>query len=278
MTLRYVEKFTNITGTISYEFPLRMYEWETSQPLRTAIGQAIGADYGHDHHGYAPAPFSPSRERIRVTAVTSTAALLEAALDEARAECYRIGLGYLYRLDSDGSTRRRALARLDSMPGFTRQVGQSVHIPLIFDFLRVGPWESTTATTGSQTCNSDPETFTINNPGNLPCMAMVFRLRSNAVNGCDTPTIVNETNDYTMSSTRVLTTATSELRINTETAAVELTTDDGSNYANDFALFTIGAGQGGTLFRLEPGDNTISVDVAASANFDFEWSFYPRWV
>lgn len=278
MTLRYVEKFTNITGTISYEFPLRMYEWETSQPLRTAIGQAIGADYGHDHHGYAPAPFSPSRERIRVTAVTSTAALLEAALDEARAECYRIGLGYLYRLDSDGSTRRRALARLASTPGFTRTIGQFVHMPLIFDFLRVGPWEATTATTGSQKVAATPEAFTISNPGNLPCDAILFRFRSDSAGPTTDLSLTNSTNGMSFSTTRDLSHADHELRVNTETWAVEYSANDGGSYSNDYNVFSIGATQVG-IMRLEPGDNSMSAAVASGTpDYTLVWSFNARYI
>lgn len=277
MTLRYVEKFTNIAGTISYEFPLGLYEWETSQVLRTATGQAIGADYAHDHHGYAPSPFAPSRERIRVTAFEITTALLEAAMDEARAECYRIGLGYLYRLDSDGSTRRRALARLGSMPGFTRQVGQSVHIPLIFDFLRVGPWMSATSVTGSQKVDANPETFNITNDGNLPCDAIVFRFRSDGTGPTTDLSLTNTTNGMSFSTTRDLSHADHELRVNTETWAVEYSANDGSSYANDYSLFSTGAAQVG-IMRLEPGVNAMSAAVASGTpDYTLEWEFTPRW-
>lgn len=273
MTLRYISKFESNDTLISYQFPLGLYQWETSQRLRVPLSTGIAADYAHDHIGYAVSPQDPSRERIRCIAKETTSALLEAEIDEARAECYRIGLGKLYRVDAD-ATLRWAWARLENMPSFTREGGQSVHIPLIFDFVRISPWHPETATTGTQTVNETPEAFTINNPGNLPVYAMVFRLRSNGSNACTNPAITNTTNGLTISTTRDLTAADHELKIDTGRRTVEYSTDDGASYANDYSLFTVGADQGGTWMRLEPGDNAMSVTDGGTANYSFEWEFY----
>lgn len=253
MTLRYVEKFENIAGTISYTFSLHGMEAQFEQTLRAPRGIGVGANYAHDHLGYGISPKDPGRIRVRCISVETTEALLEAELDEARAECYRIGLGYLYRLDSDGSTRRRCLARLESMPGWTRTVGQFVHAPLMFDFVQLSDWMATTATTGSQTIDTPLESVTVNNPGNLPVTSVVWRLRNNGTARASRPVLFNTTTGQYMASLRQMLSADQEVYIDTETLAVRWSENDGAGYANDYSNFA------GQPLRLNPGDNTIRV-------------------
>lgn len=276
MTLRYISKFESNDTLISYTFPLGLYEWESAQPLRVPLSVGVGADFAHDHIGRAPSPQDPARERIRCIGVESSAANMEAEIDEARAECYRIGLGKLWRIDDNG-TLRWAWARLAAMPVFTRRGFQVRHMPVAFDFIRISAWHPATATTGSQTVNESPEAFTINNPGNLPVYAMVFRLRSNGSNACTNPAISNTTNGLSMSSSRDLTAADHELKIDTGRRTVEYSTNDGSSYANDYSNFSLGSTQGGVWMRLEPGDNTFSVTDGGTANYSFEWEFYANY-
>lgn len=289
-TIRYVEKFENIAGTISYTFPLNGYEAEIAQPFRTPLSIGVGADYAHDHLGYGLAPRDPGRIRIRALAVESSEANLEAEIDEARAECYRIGLGYLYRLDSDGSTRRRCLARIASMPTITRAVGQFVHMPIIFDFIQLSDWFATSATTGTEagvTANS--KAVTIANGGNLPVRSgLVFTLTANAAAGWGPITIENTTTGQALVTTRVAETDGATLVIGNPDYAVEYNSGRSSlvvgqsgryvgkavvgNHAarNDYALITLSDG----FLYLEPGNNSFVITMAGSPNYDFDYSFY----
>lgn len=278
VALRYPEKFTSLDGTTTvYTFSTALMEAQFEQNFRSPVSIGVGADYAHDHLGYGVSPRDPGVISIRTMAVESSGANLSAELDEARSKCYLIGKGYLYRLEADGSTRRRCLARLQSMPGLTINGNNQFGIsPLVFRFLQLSDWQATSATASSATINSDPETFTINNPGDLPAYA-TFRARANGTTCMTNMAVTNTTNGMSFSTTRDFTAADDELRINCETLAVELSTNDGSSYANDYALFSTPADQVG-IMRLEPGDNSMSIADDGTPNYDFEWSFNALYV
>lgn len=291
MTLRYIEKFENIAGTISYTFPLSAYEAQIEQAMRTPMSVGVGADYAHDHLGYGVAPKDVGRIRVRAFAKESTAANLEAEIDEARSECLRIGLGYLYRLDADGSTRRRCLARLASMPSIVRAVGQFVHMPIVFDFVQLSDWFATTATTGGEngiTANS--KSFTVTNAGNIPVKTgFSLTLTAVAVSGFGPTTIQNNTTAQVLYSTRVAELAGAVLVVGNPDYAV--TYDDGRDSltvglagryvgqavvgnhpgaANDYSVVNIVNG----FFTLEPGNNSFVITIPGSPNYDYAYSFY----
>lgn len=273
MPTRYIEKIENIAATISYLFPLKAYEWTSEQSFRTAYAAVAGADYAHDFHGYLSAPKDVARERIRAIAVESSAANLEAEIDEMRSELQRIGLGKAYTLESDGTTRRWAYARPASLPNLMRGVGQTLHMPTGFDMLRFSDWFAAAASTGTQSVTASPTDFTIANNGNIPAKFMVFRLRAGASGGITNPSILNQTNNYSIATTRDSASLNDEIRINTETKTVEYSTDDGVSYADDYALVTLGGTQVG-FFLLDPGNNSIRITCGGTPNFSFEWSFF----
>lgn len=267
---KYVSKFENAAATISYSFLLSQYEWETQQGIRSALAPVIGADFAYDHHGLFPAPRTESRETIRCLA-TGTPATIEAAIKEARGECQRIGKGKLFTLDSTAALKW-AWARLMATPSFAVKTNQFNLAPLMFDFARLSDWFTASATTGSQTCDASPETFTINNPGDLPCLTAVFRFRSNGATGGTNMTLTNTTNSFSFSTTRDLTGADHELKVDCGAYSVKRSTDNGANYADDYSLFTVGAGQV-AFMRLEPGDNAMSYTDGGTPNLSLEWSF-----
>jgi hypothetical protein len=279
MATMYPEKFENLAATISYSFSLKQMEAQFEQSLRVPLSMGVGADYAHDHLGYGVSPKDPGSIRIRTLAVESSAANLETEVAEAAAECYRIGKGYLYRLGTDGSTRRRCLARLRSMPSVTiNGTFQFGTTPLIFDFVQLSDWMATTATTGTQKVDADDEAFTINNPGTLPCTAVVFRFRSDGAGPSTDLSLTNLTNEMSFSTTRDLTATDHELRVNTESFAVEWSTNDGGDYANDYSLFTIPTGQV-QIMQLEPGDNSMVASVVSGTpDYTLGWEFYARYV
>lgn len=270
-TLRYLEKFENLAATLSYTFHLRNYEWVSEQQLKTPVAAVAGANYVHDFLGTSPSPKNVSVERVRCLVKKATFAELETEIDNARAYCYRIGLGKLYVLNTDG-TRRWAYGRLESMPSVTVASPQGFFSPFIFQFIRVSDWFGTTATTGTRVATVTPDTFTINNPGSAAVDFAVIRFRANTAAGFTNPVLANLTNGYSISSTRDSASVDSELKIDCERMEVKFSSDNGVNYTDDWALATIAAIQVG-LMRFEPGDNTMRYTDGGTPNLNIEWSF-----
>jgi hypothetical protein len=276
MTTRYLARFESTDGALVVTFGLNAYRWESDQAFRLALSPAAGADWAYDPAGKGRAPLDVAVERVSYLVRAATEAALETALAELRSRIARIGLGYLIRRDSDG-TERRAFARPATMPVISRVPGSQVAQPVVLEFRRLSHWMATTATTGSTTVTSTPHTWTISNPGDLPCDAVVFRLRSNSAGPTTDPKLENLTNGYWWATTRDLTHAYHEIRIDTGRWAVEWSTNDGASYSNDWALASIGATQVG-IMRLEPGSNSMRATVASGTpSYTLEWSFYARY-
>lgn len=87
------------------------------------------------------------------------------------------------------------------------------------------------------------------------------------------PKIVNDSNDDEFSTTRDSTATDDELKVDSERATVERSTDDGSVYANDYSLFSIGATQVGFM-RLEEGENDFHYEDGGTPNEVVELRFY----
>jgi hypothetical protein len=276
--IRYIEKFEDRLGVQSYTFPLALYEYQSQQGLRIAQAPAVGADYEYDFHRYFPAPKEVGVETIRFLNIGNTAALLETQIDDIRNKLYSFGRGKLWALASDG-TRRWAWGRLRDMPTIQVGVGRFRYTPHVLTFLRTSDWQEQNATTGSQAINAaGTVSFNIVAGGNAPIYDAVFRLRSNSATGWIDPTIYNNTNAYRMQTTRDATGSNDELKIDGNSKKILWSTDDGVNYANDYANFAYGSAQH-DWFRLE-GGGTSQIQISTPSgtpNFNFEWSFYAKW-
>lgn len=278
---RYAEKFENLAGSLSYTFPIKGGEAQFEQSLRVPTSIAFAADYAHDHLGYGVSAKDPGTIRIRALIVQATAALMETEVDNARSICQRIGKGYLYRLNQDG-TRHRCLARLRSMPSFTRGGGNVNFQPISFDFLQLSDWMATAAVTGTQTIDTALEQVTLNNTGNQPC-PVLFRLRNNGYTRADLPALLNSTTGEYMTFLRAMNQPDHELYVDTSTGLVQFSTNDGASYANDYSNFA------GSLSWLAVGNNVFVTMAGRShplpflssievPNFDLSWSYTPRFV
>ena len=284
MTLRRPLKFESIAGTISYTFPLGHLEMQEEVGLRTAFTSGVGADYSHDHHGYGIPPKGNRIINVRAMLVESTPTALADEMDEARGECYRIGLGYLYRIEADGSTQRRCRARVNAIPSITiSNLNLFGAAPIIIQFTAISDWMATTATTGSQTIDTPVESVTVNNPGNIPVTDVVWRLRNVGLTRAERPVLFNVTTGQYAAFLRPMGAADDELYLDSGSRLVQFSTNDGAAYANDYSNFA------GDFFRLDPGDNTIKVlcgrsvplpflSTIGTPNFTLEWSLYGRYV
>lgn len=280
MGQRQIEKFTSIDGTISYTFLTNKAQHQIEQVYRAPVSSGIGANYAHDHLGYGVSPKDPRRITVRGLLYGSTATNLQTAVDEATSEIERIGKGWLYRLDVDGTTQRRCLARAVSAPSVMFDENFQFGImPTVFSFIGLSDWQATSATTGSQTIDTANESVTINNPGNIDCHAVVFRLRNNGTTRATSPVLFNTTTGERGVFLRSMNVADHELYWDTSSQLVQFSDTNGGGYVNDYSNFS------GTAMRLKPGNNTIKVccgrphmlpwlNTIGIPNLSLEWSFY----
>lgn len=289
--MRRLLKFENLAGTISYTFSTKLLESQEEVGLRTAFSAGVGADFSHDHHGYGAAPKGNRLINVRAMLVEASPTALADEMDEARAECYRIGLGYLYRVEADGSTQRRCLARVNAIPSVTiNNLNRHGAAPIIIQFVAISDWMATTATTGSQAISANPTLVTITNAGNIAVKSgIVFTLTATAAGGFSSPEIYNATTGERVSSTRYAAVAGAIWRVGNPDYAVAYgrpalmvgksdryighSTVGPGNLGNDYSLVTLA---GGGFPTLEPGANSIYVFGATAATF--EYSFYGAFV
>lgn len=272
MAVRYAEKFVSADGLLTYTFPLKAYEWESSGGLRLAPAPAIGADFAYDGLRSQIAPQEVASENVRFIVVSTTSALVDTAVDEARATLLRIGRGRLYTLTAAG-VRRWCWARIRQMPQTRVAVGNNLHEGMALAFDRYSPWYSEAQTNFSTTFTSSGQTAVITPSGNLPVTLMAIRIRSNSAAGFTDPNLKNQTNGYEFTSSRDASSSNDELKIDTEAMTVKRSTDDGVNYTDDFANLTLPAGQVG-FFRLEPGANTLQYVGGGTPNLNVDIAFY----
>lgn len=275
--LRYAEKFTSINGGVSYTFPTDEYEYTAAQAFREALAEVIGADYAHDFLAGAAWPKAPGEESVRFVIWADTAADADSAFDTMASTLRTIGLGKLWLVDAAG-TRRWCYAKLRARPAYVVNVEQFFNMPSEASFLRLSDWYASAPTTGSQALSAPITAFNITNPGNARTGLVTFRLRSNAVNGFQDPILVNLTNGQALTSSRDAAGADSELRIDTATAQVRYSNDDGVSYAGDYSLVTLAAKQAVVGIELEPGDNSMSYSQAlGTPDAVLEWEFWPAY-
>lgn len=265
--LRYLEKFESDGASVSYTFPLNAYEWQSTQPLRTAYGRVVGANYPHDHYGSLQAPKGRGIESYRAMIVKTSAAAVDTELDNMKEELVNIGRGKLYTLTAAG-VRRWATARLAGMPEFSVNPTHINHQPVIVRFDRLSDWKDSSETTGSElNITTSPKAFTINNPGNAPVYDAVFTIDADTAGGFSNLAITNSTTGYSITTTRDSAADTDQIVIDCGKGTYEF------NGADDFSLVTLGTTQTGFM-KLDPGNNSFSVTCDGTPSYDFAWAFY----
>lgn len=282
---RYPEKFTSLDGsTTVYTFPLGMFEFEPSQPLRDPVQPVMGTSRGFRMLGTAAALQALGSVRIRAIANESSSANLDAEVDELRSDLYTVGLGKLWSLGADGS-RRWCYAALSEMPTYTLTPRNLLLLPVVFGFTLFSDWLHETSITHTETVTASPDTFTVSNPGNIPATIVEVRFR----NTSGTPTGLKLENLtavstpfgsilYTFETLRDLTGADHEVRLFTgspaEAASVKRSTDNGSSYADDFANLVIGTAHRVLAFALAPGDNSLKATIPSVGSTDVQITAY----
>lgn len=273
-TVRYLDRFENVTGTISYKFPLAEYQWSENQQYRAAMGAVVGADYAWDYNRFGRAPKGIAFESITCSIIENAVLDIDAELDLMKRRLREVGLGKLWTIDSAG-VRRWAYARSASAPSVSVQ-GTGVPLSVNLSFMRLGDWRAQAQTTGTVAVTASPTTFNIRNLGNAPVYDIVFRYRANAISGYSSPQFVNTTNGYILTVQEVAGSADDEIKIDTKDFSVLKSTDDGVTYpTNVYSSLVLDSTQV-AIMKLDPGVNAISV-TGTAPNFSLEYSFYAAW-
>jgi len=281
-TMRRPEKFVALDASLTYTFPLKKLEWEAAQSVVGSYSAGIGRNFSFNHRGNAPAFLEDGMETIRLLSVQSTTALAEADMDDLRAKLWRIGTGYLYLLNGDG-TRRWSKARIEEIPrvSVTGDNAQFAYFPANISFRRLSFWQGETADTGSRTITTSGG-FTITALGNVPVQgaaaALVFRLRSNAAGASGgfgtTVVITNSTTGETLTIVASSGGVNGEIKIDCGANRIYRSDDDGATYTSLWASTTPGNQRG--LMTLAPGANSFT--VTGVTNADLSWSYQPTYL
>jgi len=259
--LRHPEKFVALDASLTYTFPLKKLEWEAAQSVVGSYSAGIGRNFSFNHRGNAPAFLEDGMETIRLLSVQSTTALAEADMDDLRAKLWRIGTGYLYLLNGDG-TRRWSKARIEEIPrvSVTGDNANFAYFPANISFRRL----------------------TITALGNVPVQgaaaALVFRLRSNAAGASGgfgtTVVITNSTTGETLTIVASSGGVNGEIKIDCGANRIYRSDDDGSSYTSIWSSTTPGNQRG--LMTLAPGANSFT--VTGVTNADLSWSYQPTYL
>lgn len=197
-------------------------------------------------------------------------------------------MGYLYRLESDGSTRRRCIARVEARPSITRGGFQSVHMPIIFRFSRLTDWYATSATSGSATVTTNPYMLSVTNAGNIWVKSgFVLTLTALTAAGLTNPSVRNYTTGQSVTSSRdsqvpysswkldsgvgVSFSRATGLLIGSVTSWIGASGLGNRSYRNDNSLVTLGTQRG--VLWLKPGVNQIEISVDGTPNYALAYSF-----
>lgn len=288
MGVRLIDKFESLDGTISYTFLTNRAEHQIEQGYRVPVSSGVGANYAHDHLGYGVSPKDPRRITVRGLLYGATATALQTAVDEATSEIERIGKGWLYRLDVDGSTYRRCLARPLSAPSVTFNGDFQFGImPTSFGFLGLSDWQATTATTGSGSLTAYQTIVTITNAGNIPVRTgIVFTITAVTAAGWSNPVITNLTTGESIASTRdsarigdiwqvgdpdyKVGYGLPSLMVGKAGRYVGYAAVGAQNYQNDYSLVTVTK----AFPTFNPGANQILIQLDGTPNATYAYSFY----
>lgn len=273
-TVRYLDRFENVTGTISYVFPLAEYQWSENQQYRASMGTVVGADYAWDYNRFGRAPKGVAFESITCSIIENAVLDIDTELDLMKRKLREVGLGKLWTVDSSG-VRRWAYARSVSAPAVSVQ-GTGVPLSVVLSFMRLGDWQSQAQTTGTIAITATPTTFNIRNAGNTLVHDIVFRYRANASSGYDSPQFVNNTNGYLFTIQEAAGSADDEIKIDTKDFSILKSTDDGVTYPTNVYSSLVLASTQVSIMKLNPGANAISV-TGTAPNFSLEYSFYAAW-
>lgn len=265
---RYLEKFTDASGSTEVTFPGFDVEWESSQPLRSSQAPLIGSDYGADLLGTATARLDFASERFRCRVYEPGGPSdVDDTLDELLAKIWSIGRGKLWTVDSTNA-RRWAFARPVSLPTVAWRADDVLSKSLSLDFVRFTPWFDEAPISASATKTASPATLEVTNHGTIAATRVQIRIQSQSAAGFSNIKVVNGANGHVFESTRDATSTNDELRLDTTVPEVTYSTDDGVNRDDDYAAYVEPPlAQKLLSFDLEPGVNELTITCSGTPNY-----------
>lgn len=273
MTTRYLEKFESENGTISVTLPLFAYEYASRQSLIVPIRQVSGASYAYPLRGNTQAIKAIGTESANFAHVEDFSfAALENSMDALKYAAITAAIGWIYLLADDG-TRRRARGFITDVPEMTIGYTQGLSIPAMVSWIRLTDWQSPDLiVTDPITLDDTPLTFSMDIEGNAPCYDAVIEIFGVFTN----PKLVNETNGYTLESTRDGALGSDSLRFDAGRNRVEFSDDTQATYVPDFANF-VRADRQIQLMRLDPGTDDFEYTDGGAPGATVIVQYHPHW-
>lgn len=267
---RWLEKFTNVAGTVEVTFSRLEHEWTPSQALEVPVAVAAGADYGVNLLGTGPMPKRVASERVRYLIRHSEGNTIDAQVDQHRARLRQIGQGRLWTLDDEGN-RRWAKAQIVAMPDFNFGPQNREFVPVSIEFARFSDWHAETETVVSQHVTASPTVMQVVNAGTARVTSLSIVIDARAGGGFVNPRVENSQTSEWLQVERSAANGNHVIRIDAARFAVEYSTDGGTAWANDYENLVTGPAQAG-LITLVPGANDIA--ISGVTNADVEVRFF----
>lgn len=260
---RVLREFSSKDGTYKWVFPLSGYEWDTSQELLVPAAGLIGQSYGFDLLGDTEALEDFGEERLRFSLIAKCApADIDTELYQLNRTLRKAKRGWGRTIDSL-NTRYKAEMRALSLVSYTIQNVDQPSGSKILDcvaiFRRYTKWFQNTDLTSTQAITATNTTWVVNNPGNDYCRRMIIRFRANTSASFSAWKLGNDTTGEDFTCTYVMDNANKEIKLDTKAPSVDLSTDDGANYSDAWAYYTLPTPTTQKIlsFSLAPGNNTL---------------------
>lgn len=292
--VRYAEKFESLDGSVSWTFPSTDYQYQAEQAFRRATAPAVGADYAHDYAGYGAWAKELASEKITGLIWGTSGANADTQFDEMASKLRSVGLGKLYLVDQAGA-RRWAYAKLTARPSYRNSSTTFYNIDVSVDVTRLSDWFATALTSASSAVAVNYESFVVNNAGNAPVKTgLIFQLTSSAAAGFSDVRITNVTTGESIRWRGSARWSGAVLRIDNSDLSVRLDADaglvvgDSTSFVGEggvggpdiqtdaYPLVELGPTQGGFI-TLDPGNNTIVIQVDGTAAYTRYHEFYAAW-
>lgn len=283
MLVRRAKKFISNDGLSTFTFPTYNLMDQPKQTISIPTEATLGGDFSMPFNIASQNPIGncihPISFLMVSTANPPTALDLDSSLDTMFGTLFNGALGKLYTQD-DNSVERWAWAAVKEISAPYSPESRYT-IPVTVTFERVSHWFISQS--GSATITVSGQTFVIANPGQVSCYNGIFTLAPIAASPLATnPSFTFSSAPtlpaglpyfaYSTAAGTAMNATTRRLKVDSGNALVQVSTNSGSTYTDDYAHLTRQTGQA-MFSQLIPGNNTITVGDGATPHYTFSWTF-----
>lgn len=272
---RWLQGFSRADGTDLIEFSRLEHEWTPDQALAVPIATVVGAGYGVNLLGAGPVPKRTGRERARFLVRHGDGQSVDQQVDAMNAALRRYGTGKLWQvIEGYGApVRRWAWASAVTVPGFQYGVRDREFVPVVVEFVRVSDWHAEALTSSTLGIGASPAVLEVVNHGTADALALTVELAAHGASGYQNPQITNTTTGESVAFGLTAAGPNDRLRIDTEHAALQRSTDGGTTWMSAYGAATLGATQT-ALMSLVPGSNYIEVTSGGTPDMTLTVAFH----